>query len=138
MKRLSASRMLFTFVFASSMPIMVIAGCKKPPPPAPDAEPPPAQVDSGPMILAPLDDDAGADADADAAKPHWTGPGMNPNEAKVRACCSRLQMAITAAGVAATPEMKALLGQCNGIAAAVHTNPNAPELSGLKAIPGCQ
>lgn len=136
MKRSPARRMLFTVVMVSALPLILVAGCKKPPPPAPDAEPPPV-VDAGILQLAPLEDDAGdAAAEADAKKT-WTGVGMNPNEAKVRACCSRLQMTITAAGQMATPEMKALLGQCNAIAAAVKANPNAPELAGLKSIPGC-
>lgn len=137
MKRSPLRRAVFAVVVAAGIPLLLMAGCKKPPPPAPDAEPPPPATSSGPVVLAPLDEDAGPDADAEAGKKVWTGPGMNPNEAKVRACCSRLQQTITAAGAMATPEMKALLGQCNQIAAAVHSNPNAPELSGLKAIPGC-
>jgi hypothetical protein len=137
MARSPFRRALFAIVITTGLPLVLAAGCKKPPPPAPDAEPPPPATSTGPLVLAPLDDDAGPDADAEAGKPHWTGPGMNPNEAKVRACCSRLQATITAAGAMATPEMKALLGQCNAIAAAVHQNPNAPELSGLKSIPGC-
>jgi hypothetical protein len=137
MARSTFRRAVFTAVLVTGIPLVLMAGCKKPPPPAPDAEPPPPATSSGPLQLAPLDQDDAGDAAPEASAKHWTGPGMNPNEAKVRACCARLQQTITAAGAMATPEMKALLGQCNGIAAAVHQNPNAPELSGLKAIPGC-
>ena len=133
--RSKVRRALFLVVFASAFPVVVMGtGCKKPPPPQEDASPPPPPSDTGPVAVAPLEDDAGdaGDAGQDAAK-HWTGPGMSPNEAKVRACCAKLNMLPNAT----SPEVQALKAQCNQIAAAVHANPNAPELNMLKSIPGC-
>ena len=143
MSRSPSRRALYTLALATAMPIFVLGCPKKQPPPPEDAGVAPPPSDTGPLLLAPLDDDAG-DAgdggDADAGK-KWTGPGMSSNEAKVRACCARLRSQFALLPNQTSPEvmqLKTFATQCDAIAAQVHTNPNAPELAALKAFPGCQ
>ena len=138
MTRSPIRRTLFVLAFAAGIPLAV--ACKKPPPPTPDAEAP-VVVDAGTLVLAPLDDDAGDAGDAgdgDAAK-KWSGPGMHPNEARVRQCCSVLRTRIKALGAAPeVAQLSILVAQCDAIANQVHANPNAPELSAIRSMPGCQ
>ncbi len=139
MTRSPVRRTLFFLAFASIGPLLACTSCKKPPPPTPDAEAPPPAVSSGPVTLGTLDEDAGEDADAAEAGKKWTGTGMNPNEARVRQCCAVLRSRIKQLG--AMPEaahLQILVQQCDAIAASVHQNPNAPELSAIKSMPGCQ
>lgn len=137
MTRSPVRRTLFFVAFASMIPLIACSSCKKPPPPTPDAEAPPPPAPEA-AALQTLDEDAGEDADAEAGK-KWSGPGMNPNEARVRACCNMLRGRIKQLG--AMPEaahLQVLVQQCDAIAAAVHANPNAPELNAIKSMPGCQ
>ena len=139
MTRSPIRRTLFVLAFATAIPLAI--ACKKPPPPTPDAEAAPAVIDSGTLVLAPLDDDAGDAGDAgDGDAGHkWSGPGMNPNEARVRHCCSVLRTRIKALGTAPeVAQLSILVAQCDAIANSVHQNPNAPELNAIKSMPGCQ
>jgi hypothetical protein len=130
---------MFFMAFACMFPLLAGSSCKKPPPPTPDAEAPAAAPDTGVAALTTLDEDAGDDADAADAGKKWTGPGMNPNEARVRQCCAVLRARVKQLG--AIPEaahFQVLVQQCDAIAAAVHANPNAPELNAIRSMPGCQ
>jgi hypothetical protein len=137
MMRSHAGRALSAALVASILPFFLLGCPKKPAPEQPDAAVAPPVEDAGVLQITTPDDDAG-DAAPDAAK-KYTGPGMNPNEAKVERCCAHLRQMIAAIpGGAAAPEMKAAVAQCESIRAQVKSNPNAPEIAQLKALPGCQ
>jgi hypothetical protein len=131
---LSSRRALFAVAVFSAMPLLVACPTKKEPP-APDAAPPPPpEPAASTLVLAPLDDDAGAgtDADADAAK-KATGPGVPTNVARLRQCCNQLR--IQARAIPGSPEGAMLLSgatQCDALAAQAGPGTNAPELGILK------
>jgi hypothetical protein len=131
---LSFRRALFAVAIFSAVPLLV--ACPKKDPPAPDAAPPPpvAEPETGPVVLAPLEEDAGADADADAAK-KATGPGISTNVARLRQCCGQLRIQAKALG--ASPEAGMLLqgaSQCDALASQAGPAGNAPELGILKTV----
>ncbi len=96
--------------------------------------PVPTPVETAPAVdLQPEIVDAGA-PDADAAPPKYNGPAYNPNVARIRQCCAAIGAQAKTLG--ASPEAATLAGaaaQCNAAAAALQTNPNAPEMAMLKA-----
>jgi hypothetical protein len=126
-----------TFSFAAvvvSIPV-VLVGCPKKAPPAVEeaAAPPPA---STPEVaeLAPLVEEAGADADA-APQKKWTGPGMNPNQLKIRACCDAVRKQAKAMG--SSPEafqVNSMAVMCDTFAAQVGPQGNAPEFNQVRQI----
>src|SRR3954471_18169315 len=114
---LSSRRALFAVAIFSAMPLLV--ACPKKDPPAADAAPPPPpEPEASTLVLAPLDEDSGADAAdaADAAK-KATGPGVPTNVARLRQCCGQLRTQAKAMG--ASPEAGMLLqgaAQCDVLA----------------------
>ncbi len=136
MMRSSIRRTLTFLAFTAFVPVLVM-GCPKKEPVVEDAAPPtPATV---PTVteLAPLTDDGGPDA-ADAApevhkKP--SGPGLNANQMKIKACCNAMRAQAKAMG--SSPEgfqINALAAQCDTFATQVGPAGNAPELNQLRQI----
>ena len=129
---LSVRRTVFALAIFSALPLLV--ACPKKETPVPEAAPPPPEVDSAPLVLTTLEEDAAADADADAdAGKKATGPGVPTNVARLRQCCGQLRTQAKALG--ASPEQGFLLGaaaQCDGLAAQAGPGANAPELGILK------
>ena len=128
MKR-SARRLLVTLAVFAVFPLLVngCSSCKKPPPPAEDAAPP-AETDAASIDLAPLEEDAGEDADAAEAGKKWTGgPGDTGAAARIKACCGA--MAAQAAHMQQGPERfqleKVAVPNCYGLAAQANQNPGA-------------
>jgi hypothetical protein len=148
MTRLQPGRALFAFVFFAALP-MAVLGCPKKPPPVEDAAPPPPQPEAAVVDLAPITDDAGdadadeaGDADADAKKPMGQ---INPNQAKILACCAAIRAQARQLGPM-SPEgaqLNMIAGSCEGFARQVGTGGNAPEFAALRAalggknVPGC-
>jgi hypothetical protein len=129
---LSSRRALFAVAIFSAMPLLV--ACPKKEVPAEAAPPPPPEPEAGTLVLAPLDEDASADAAdaADAAK-KATGPGVPTNVARLRQCCGQLRIQAKALG--ASPEAGMLLqgaAQCDVLASQAGPGANAPELGILK------
>ena len=129
---LSSRRALFAVAIFSAVPLLV--ACPKKDPPPPDAAPPPAaEPETGTVVLAPLEEDAGLDA-ADAAEASKKlGPGVPTNVARLRQCCGQLRTQAKALG--ASPEAGMLLAgaaQCDSLAAQAGPGANAPELGILK------
>jgi hypothetical protein len=135
MTRRPVRRALFSLVFASAMPL-VLMGCPKKPPPAQEDAAPPPPASTPVLNLAALDDDAGADAaDANEAGKHWTGPGINPNQAKLRQCCAAI--AAQAKQLGTSPEgfqLNAIAGQCYAFANQIGPAGNAPEFAQVRAL----
>jgi hypothetical protein len=132
-----ARRTFGFFVFTLAIPMFVLGCPKKPQPVVEDAAPPPPATSSGPLVLAPLEDDAGDAGDGDAADAHpkGSGPGLNPNQLKIKACCN--SMRAQAKQMGASPEafqMNTLAAQCDQIAAQVGPAGNAPEFAQLRQI----
>jgi hypothetical protein len=128
MPRSPVRRALHLLVFATAMPVFLLGCPKKPMPAQEDAAPPPPASSQPVLDLAP-DMDAGDQVDASDAGKKWTGPGMNPNEAKVRQCCNAL-----AALAGTDPTLKAAVAQCYVIAQQVGSKGTAPEFAGVRAL----
>lgn len=125
-------RTLFALAVFSCMPLLV-ACPKKETPVADAAPPPPPEPEASTVVLTPLEDDAGADADAAEAGKKFTGTGVSTNVARLRQCCGQLRTQAKAMG--ASPEAGFLVGaaaQCDGLAAQAGPGANAPELGILK------
>ena len=136
MTRSPARRAAIFFTFALAFPVFVM-GCPKKQPPVVDAGEAPPPASSSVTELAPLVDDAGDDGDGavEAAPKKWTGPGGNPNQLKIQACCNAMRGEAKTLG--ASPEafqMKALAGQCDVFAKQVGPAGNAPELNQLRQV----
>ncbi len=112
-----------------------LMGCpKKAPPPVEDAAPPPPASTPEVTELAPLTEEAGVDAEAGAPK-KWTGPGMNPNQMKIKACCNGMRAQAKAMGN--SPEANqviAIAAMCDQLAAQVGPAGNAPEFAQIRAM----
>ena len=133
-----ARRAAIFFTFALSFPVFVM-GCPKKPAPVVDAgEPPPPPASSSVTELAPLtEDDAGdAAAEAEAGPKKWTGPGMNPNQARIAMCCNAMRAEARKLGPTAPEafQLNAVAGQCDVFARQVGPGGNAPELNQLRQI----
>ena len=130
-----ARRAVIFFTFALAFPVFVM-GCPKKPPPVVDAGEPPPPASSSVAELAPLVDDAGDEGDgAPEAGKKWTGPGVNPNQAKIQACCRAMRAEAKTLG--ASPEafqLTAAAAQCDVFAKQVGPAGNAPELNQLRQI----
>jgi hypothetical protein len=126
------------FIFALAFPVLVM-GCPKKQPPVVDAgEPAPPASSTSVAELAPLtDDDAGdAGAEAEAGPKKWTGPGVNPNQSKIQACCRAMRTEARTLGPS-SPEafqLNAIAAQCDVFAKQVGPAGNAPELNQLRQV----
>jgi len=130
----SLRRTFFAVTIFGTMPLLV--ACPKKEPPVADAAPPPPppEPEASTVVLAPLEEDAGTDADADAAK-KATGPFVPTNVARLRQCCGQLRTQAKAMG--ASPEAGMLLGaaaQCDVLASQAGPSGTAPELGAIKAV----
>lgn len=143
----SPRRALFAFALFSAMPLFVL-GCPKKEAPVQDAGPAPEPTPSASVTqLAPLEEDAGPDSDAgdaDADAKKWAGQAIDPNVAKIRACCAAIQGQARQLGTT-SPEgmyLNTVAGQC--YAMANNANAKAPEFATIRgllqgrSIPGCQ
>ena len=110
-----ARRAVIFFTFALAFPVFVM-GCPKKQPPV---------VDAG-------DEGDGA---PDAGPKKWTGPGVNPNQAKIQMCCRAMRAQAKTLG--ASPEafqLTAAAAQCDVFAKQVGPAGNAPELNQLRQV----
>jgi hypothetical protein len=110
-----------------------LMGCPKKPAPAVEDAAPVAPPASTPEVteLAPLVEEAGADADA-APKKWAGGPATNPNQLKIKQCCNALRTQAKTMGN--SPELNTMAMTCDAIAAQVGPAGNAPEFAQLRAI----
>ncbi|HEY3817397.1 MAG TPA: hypothetical protein VGL81_09515 [Polyangiaceae bacterium] len=136
MTRSPARRAVIFFTFALVFPVFVM-GCPKKPAPVVDAGEPPPPAATSVAELAPLIDDAGEDGDGapEAGPKRWTGPGVNPNQARIQACCNAMRS--QAKGLGASPEafqLNAVAAQCDVFAKQVGPAGNAPELNQLRQV----
>ncbi len=126
-------RCLFALAVFGAVPLL--AACPKKETPVIDAGPPPPVVeDSGPINLAPIEEDAGVDAGEDAGK-KATGPYVPNNVAVLRQCCAALRK--NAAGLGASPEVGVVLqaaAQCDVMANSVGPNGTAPETGVIRNL----
>lgn len=128
-------RALFILAIVGIVPTVATACSKKPDPVIIDAGPPPAPVETATQLVA-MEEDAGAQADADAeAGPVFRGPAVNPNVARVKACCTAL--ANQGKSQANTPEgamVMSAAAQCSAAAAHLAPNGTAPELATMRQL----
>jgi hypothetical protein len=129
-------------IFCTSLVPLLLLGCpKKPPPPPPDPEPAPtAEVDSGPTVITPLDEeDAGDAAEAEAPVKRKPGPPVNSNAVAIKKCCNAMRTQAKSLGT--SPEANQLLQvatMCDTMAIAA-TSGNAPEFAMIRnALKGHQ
>src|SRR3954467_3419393 len=125
-------RTLFALAVFSTMPLLV-ACPKKETPVADAAPPPPPEPEASTVVLTPLEEDAGSDADAADAAKKATGPGVPTNVARLRQCCGQLRTQAKAMG--ASPEagfLTSAAAQCDTLAAQAGPGANAPELGLLR------
>ena len=128
MNRSPLRRAMSMLVFASALPLFVL-GCPKKQPEVVDAGPPPPPViDAGPTQVGPLDDDGGDEAEAEAAAPKHTGPGVNVNTAHVKQCCNALRKQFGTA-----PEVQALILACDNVALQAGSG-TAPEFAAFRQL----
>ena len=137
---LTAHRALITLAFTGVLP-MILLGCpKKPPPPPPDLpDTAPAEVDSGPTVITPLDEeDAGDAAEAGAPKKRY-GQAPNGNATAIKQCCNAMRAQAKSLGT--SPEANQILSVallCDTFAVAA-TSGNAPEFAMVRnALKGHQ
>lgn len=131
-------RALLFLVAGSTLPL-VLLGCpksKESPDTGPAPIPTPTVTET---VLAPLVEDAGSDdaSDADAAKPKYTGPGLNMNQIRAKQCCSALRGQAKALG--ASPEAAQLTQMavmCDTLALQIGptSKGQAPELAPLRTM----
>jgi hypothetical protein len=112
----------------------VLLGCPKKPAPAVEDAAPVAPPASTPEVteIAPLVEEAGADADAAPKKWAGGGGGMNANQLKIKQCCGALRK--QGAQMGNSPELSTMAMTCDAIAAQVGPAGNAPEFAQLRAI----
>ncbi len=136
MRRSPLRSSLLLFALFGAAPLLAGSGCKKDPVPVViEAAPPPPEIDAAPAEILPMGEDAGVDAAdaADAAK-KW-GPGGNTNVLRLKQCCAQIRGQAKSLGL--SPEAGILNGiaaQCDGMAAQVGPNGNAPELGVLRGL----
>ena len=132
---LSTLRRTLSFAAMVVLVPAVLVGCpKKAPPPVEEAAAPPPASTPEVTELAPLVEEAGADADA-APQKKWTGGGMNSNQLKIKACCDAVRKQARAMGN--SPEANQLVSMaamCDMVAAQVGPQGNAPEFNQVRQI----
>ncbi len=132
---LSPRRTVFALAVFSFLPLLV-ACPKKEPPPVPDAAPPPPPPpQEEASVLLPIEDDAGADADAAEAGKKFTGTPVNTNVARLKQCCNQLRIQAKAMG--ASPEAGMLMSaaaQCDTMASQVGPGGTAPEMGVIRNL----
>jgi hypothetical protein len=123
----SSARRAFFFVVSMTLPV-VLLGCPKKPVPVEDAgEPGPAPTPSVTQLAA-LTDDGGDTSDASEGGPKkWTGPAVNPNQQKIKACCNAMR-------ATHDPMFMAVAMQCDALAAQVGPSGSDPAFAQLRAI----
>ena len=136
--RSPARRATIFGAFALACPVLLL-GCPKKQAPVVDAgEPAPPASSTSVAELVPLtDDDAGdGGAGVEAGPKKWTGPGGNPNQSKIQACCRAMRTEARTLGQAAPEafQLNAAAAQCDVFARQVGPAGNAPELNQLRAI----
>ncbi|HXX69748.1 MAG TPA: hypothetical protein VEK07_21380 [Polyangiaceae bacterium] len=104
-----------------------------------EAAAPPPPPPSAPTVteLAPLIDDAGADADAAEAEApkRRPGPAMTANQAKIKACCNAMRA--QAKQLASSPEgyqLNSMAAQCDVFVTQLGPQGSAPELTQFREI----
>lgn len=132
---LNPRRALFALAVFSALPLLTACPKKETPQP-PEAAAPPPEVDSGPTVLEPMEEDAGEDAgeDADAGK-KLTGKPVNTNVARLKQCCN--QLSIQAKAMPNTPEgglFQQAAAQCSTMASSLAPGASAPEMGAIKTI----
>jgi hypothetical protein len=125
-------------LLCTSLAILVLACPKKPPPAVEDAAPPPPPAPTPSVTeLAPIGEDAGDDAAAEAAAPKkWTGPAYNGNQLRIKECCNAMRAQAKQMGPS-SPEgfqLNALATQCDLVAAQVGPQGTAPEFNQLRQM----
>ncbi|MBX3228054.1 MAG: hypothetical protein KIT84_27485 [Labilithrix sp.] len=103
---------------------VVIVDAGEPPPPPPET----------PTELVPIEEEDAGEPDAEAAAP-FKGPAVNPNVARVKACCNAL--AAQGNQNKNSPEGQMVLSaaaQCNAAAAHLGPNGTAPELAVMRQM----
>jgi hypothetical protein len=117
--------------------VPMLAACPKKDPPAVfDAAPPPPPPveDAAPLMLLPVEEDAGVDAGVDAGK-KYTGTGVSTNVARLRQCCN--QLANEAKRMGSSPEaglFTQAAAQCSALAGQIGPSGNAPEMGALRTL----
>ncbi|MEI7893671.1 MAG: hypothetical protein WCI05_11300 [Myxococcales bacterium] len=140
MSRSRMRRSLFALAFVGLVPLVMLGCPKKPPPATEEPPPPPPPPPATTMTLAPLEEDAGSDAAVDGAGDarKWTGPGYNPNQLKIMACCGAMRQRAAQLGPF-SPEgaqLKVAAGQCDVLGRQAGPSGNAPEFAQLRGILG--
>ncbi len=105
------------------------SACKQPPPALVDAgAPAPVATDAAPVVLVPLDEDAGVDAAVPVVH-HATGPGLNTNQLRAKQCCNALK-----AQAGTDPSLTAIVGMCEAVAAQLGPSAGgqAPEFAAVR------
>ncbi len=130
-------RTLLALALASLLPL-ALAGCpKKEVAATPDAAPAPTATQAE-TILAPLEDDAGDEADAaDASKPKWKGPGMSATQLHARQCCDAIRKQARTMGTAPeAAQLSAAAAMCDQAAMSLGptVGAQAPEFAQLRAM----
>lgn len=126
------------FALAAFSAVPLLAACpKKDTPAVVDAAPPPPPPveDAAPLVLVPVEEDAGADAGADAGPKKYTGPAGNANVARLKQCCAAL--GTQAKQLGASPEagmLQQAAAQCSAMAGQAGATGNAPELGVLRTL----
>ena len=117
-----------------SVPALLLGCPKKEAPVVQDAAPVAPPPASTPEVteLAPLVEEAGADADAAPKKYSGGGGGTNPNQLKIKPCCNAVRAQSKTMGN--SPELNTMAMTCDAIAAQVGPGGNAPEFAQLRAI----
>jgi hypothetical protein len=117
-----------------SVPAALMGCPKKAPPAVEDAGAPPPASTPEVTELAPLTEEAGVDAEAGAPK-KWTGPGMNGNQLKIKACCNAMRAQAKQMG--SSPEafqVTSVAAMCDSLAAQVGPQGNAPEFNQVREM----
>jgi hypothetical protein len=135
--KLSTFRRTSVFVAVMVSVPAALMGCpKKEAPAVPEAgpTPPPASTPSV-TELAPLTDDAGAEAEAAAPKKYTGGPGMSGNQLKIKACCNAMRtQAKTMGNSPEAFQVTSAAAMCDQFATQVGASGNAPEFAQIRAM----
>ena len=135
-----SASLLHSGACATSLSLLLVAGCKEPAPVATfDAAPAPVPTDAAPTVLVPLDEDAGTGVDASPPPVHRAtgGSGLTSNQARAKQCCNELRAQAKSLG--ASPEANIMVGfaaQCDMVAMQIGptSGGQAPEFAALRNL----